>query len=380
MSIIIAENFADFRLNRGDSVMSTKANADKLSSMIPDNVFPIRVDSNLSSGAIAYRNTRNDGSPIDKHHPDDDWLAFVRGSWDSSNSYQTYIGIPALTPFTKDGKWCLSLRVAVGEYASRSEVVFGVWIGDGAIPVMTIDGSGNVMVGNSSVSTSLLAPSTAQSPMGIDVLFDSAGGKAKVKVYANNIMLGNVDLSPSASANNTNIGWNVKRTVSTKPNVVMSFVRDIVVTYEDGNGYDGRCGAEFYVQKMMPTADTETDWSGPTPHYELMSRQYPAVPDEPFLTAYMFGQREEFKMQSLDTSRGRILAAVSVETDARNTGTTSVPFEYTFRGIQAGVVGVGGGDAVPRLFTMSKNPETGQEWAAKDLDDFSAGFGIEARR
>lgn len=381
MSVVIAENFSDFSLVKDEVVMSNATNADKIATLIPSDVFPFTIDSRPLSGSISWRSTTDSGAAIDKHHPDDCWLAFIRGSWQSTASFRTYVKVPSVGVYTKDGTWFLSMKVCAGTYTgAAAENIFGVWMGDGITPVMRITGSGEAYVGTTKVNASLLAPSTAQAPMGLDLIIVSSGTKASIKVYVNNVLIGSTDTTYAANAESMCFGWNVTSSVSTKPDTIMSMVRDVVVSYDDGAGYSGRCGKNFYVQKMLPSTDVESQWIGDAPHSTMMARPYPSASGEAFLSAYMFGQKEVFRMQPIDSGRGSIVADMSIEVDARNTGTTTVPFEYTFNGITAGVKSAAGSSAVQRMLPMPLNPETGREWAISDLSDYTAGFGIEERK
>lgn len=381
MSVILAENFTDFGLTTNTRLPSVQANSAAIAKIIPSDVFPYTTDTGVSSALLCYQSKRDDGSAIDKHHADDNWLAFIRGTWNSNTTFRSFIRVPALEIFQKDGTWCLSIRASIGELtASKGEFPFGIWLGDGGVPIFRIDSTGTAYVGANAVGSALLAAKMMQVPMGIDILISSTGATAVASVYVNNAMLGAVNLTSAVNQTWLSFGYYVSTTSDTRSGTCMSFVRDVVVTFDDGSGLTGRCGQSFHVQKMLPVSDVETEWIGDQPHAALMARAYPTQEGEAFLTAYMFGQREEFNMQPIDATRGKIVADVSVEVEAHNTGTTAVPFECTFRGITGTIKTVNGNSDVPRAISLGGNPETGRDWDINDLASYTAGFGIEARK
>lgn len=380
MSLILAENFTDFGLDENTNATCTVGNAATFASIIPAETFPMALTGGLSSGSMVYRKARDDGSSIDQHHPDDYWVGFVRGTWDSSSSYNTQVKVPSLGIFTKDGTWCLSVRAVVGEAGAAKETLFGVWVGDGITPILTINGLGVVYVGTTKVGTYLLTQKNQRLPMGIDILIESSGSNATASVFVNNINLGTVSLKAPTTGGYVSFGWKVSGSVSQGAGKSMMFFRDVVVTYDDGQGFCGRSGSSFHVQKMLPVEDVDAQWAGEGAHFSLMSRRYPVRDGDPFLSAYMFGQKEEYTMQSADESRGRLVLGAGIELEAKNTGTTTVPFENTYRGITDSIVNVSGGSDVPHLIPMNINPETGLAWSLSDLVGYTAGFGIEARK
>ena len=382
MSILLAENFEDFSLVEGDTLILTNKSTNAVEAVIPSDRFTVSATAaTYESYALSLKYVRG----VDEDNPNDLWPAVCRQSSVTSNaSSPRYMFMyPTGISVSSHDKYCFSMRIKPGVQSTSAEEVLRISVGayNKVIAAVTQDGAMYINVAENSNATpkktsvlKSLFSFFSQKEHRLELVCTKSGNGCIVEIYNNNIKLGTTYSGATSGSLVVMVGASspsadLKSNMTSQP---MFYFRDIGVVKLDGVGWSQRLGSSFYVDKHAATSDVNVEWEGDKPHYQSIGSNLP-VKDPKHITSSSENSKEVFGFSGGKT-KGLMVAAVGVDIQLNNSGSSTTPVALVFNNVESSVLTLAPGKSVKGIVEMPKNPTTGNDWQPKDLESFTSGM------